>query len=277
MNASQVLRRASDYLARHDVDDPRATAETLLASVLGTGRNDLYVADRGLTSEQAKAFGRALCRRCEGTPVQHLTGEIGFRRLMLTVRPGVFVPRPETEGLVERALALVAGRKAPVVVDVGTGTGAVALAVKDERGDSRVFATDRSEEAATLARENAERLGLDVEVVIGDLFDGLPAGVRGSVDLVVSNPPYVTPSDYASLPVEVRADPPEALIGGIEVYARLFARSAEWLRPGGAVAFEIGETQGGDVREEAERAGLVDVRVERDLNERDRFLTARLP
>jgi release factor glutamine methyltransferase len=277
MNASQVLRRASDYLARHDVDDPRATAETLLASVLGTGRSDLYSGDRGLTSEQAKAFGRALCRRCDGTPVQHLTGEVGFRRLTLTVRPGVFVPRPETEGLVEHALALVAGREAPVVVDVGTGTGAVGLSIKEERRDTRVFATDRSEEAASLARENAERLRLDVEVVVGDLLDGIPALLRGAVDLVVSNPPYVTPSDYASLPAEVRADPPEALVGGIEVYARLFARSAEWLRRGGAVAVEIGETQGGDVREVAERAGFVDVRTERDLNARDRFLTARLP
>jgi release factor glutamine methyltransferase len=140
-----------------------------------------------------------------------------------------------------------------------------------------VFATDTSEEAASLARENAERLRLDVEVVVGDLLDGIPARLRGAVDLVGSNPPYVTPSDYASLPVEVRADPPEALIGGIEVYARLFARSAEWLRRGGAVAVEIGETQGGDVREVAERAGFVDVRTERDLNARDRFLTARLP
>jgi release factor glutamine methyltransferase len=276
MNASQVLRRASDYLARHEVGDPRATAETLLASVLGTGRSDLYAADRGLTSEQAKAFGRALCARCGGTPVQHLTGEVGFRRLTLTVRPGVFVPRPETEVLVEHSLALLVDREAPVVVDVGTGTGAVALALKDERADARVFATDRNEAATSLARENAGLLALDIEVVTGDFLDGLPSGLRGAVDLVVSNPPYVEPTDFAALPAEVRADPPDALIGGIDVFTTLFARCAEWLAPGGAVAVEIGETQGGDVRAEAERAGFVDVRIEPDLNGRDRVVTARL-
>jgi release factor glutamine methyltransferase len=276
MNASQVLRRASDYLARHEVDDPRATAETLLASVLGTGRSDLYAADRGLTSEQARAFGRALCARCDGTPVQHLTGEVGFRRLTLTVRPGVFVPRPETEVLVEHALALVVDREAPVVVDVGTGTGAVALALKDERADARVFATDRNGAATSLGRENARLLALDIEVVTGDLLDGLPGGLRGAVDLVVSNPPYVEPTDYAALPAEVHADPPDALIGGLDVFTMLFARCAEWLAPGGAFAVEIGETQGGDVRGEAERAGFVDVRIEPDLNGRDRVVTARL-
>jgi release factor glutamine methyltransferase len=277
MNTTQVLRRATDYLAQHDVDDPRATAETLLGSVLGTPRSGLYVGDRRLSADEAKAFGRALCRRCNGTPVQHLTGEVGFRRLSLTVRPGVFVPRPETEVLVEHAIALVAGREGPVVVDVGTGSGAVALAIADERPDAQVFATERSDEAVALARANARRLGLGVEVVTGDVLDGLPAGPRGNVDLVVSNPPYVTREEYETLPPEVRADPPGALIGGIEVYVKLFAACSGWLRPGGAVAVEIGETQGVDVREEAERAGLVDVRIEPDFNGRDRVVTARMP
>jgi release factor glutamine methyltransferase len=277
MNTSQVLRRATDYLARHDVDAPRSTAETLLGSLLGVPRTELYLGDRRLTAAEARAFGRALCRRCEGTPAQHLTGEVGFRRLRLRARPSVFVPRPETEVLVEHALSRVNGSASPIVVDVGTGSGAIALAIKDERPDADVFATDRNGEAVALARENAGRLGLDVEVLEGDLFLGLPADLRGTVDLVVSNPPYVTPEEYAAVPADVRADPADAVIGGIDVYAILFERCREWLRPGGVVAVEIGEAQGGDVREEAERAGFVDVRIEPDLNGRDRVVVARSP
>lgn len=276
MNTSQVLRRATDYLARHDVDAPRATAETLLGSVLGSSRGDLYLGDQDLTAEQAKAFGRALCRRCNGTPTQHLTGEAGFRRLMLTVGPGVFVPRPETEVLVEHALVLMAGRESPTVVDVGTGSGAIALAIKDERPDARVFGTDRSSDAVALARENGSRLGLSVEVLRGDLLEPLPARLRGCIDLVVSNPPYVTPAEYEAVPSEVRADPRDAVVGEVDVTARLFERCADWLRTGGAVAVEIGEARGGDVREAAERAGFTDVRVEPDLNGRDRVVTGRL-
>jgi release factor glutamine methyltransferase len=270
-----VVRRAADYLSRHDVEAPLPTAEILMASVLGTDRAGVYARDDGLSIAEAKRFGRALCQRCVGVPLQHLTGDQPFRRLTLVVRPGVFIPRPETEIVVDHALAAVSGVPAPVVVDVGTGTGAIGLTIKDERPDARVLAIDLSPEAVELARENAARSALDVEVVQGDLLEPVPANLRGSVDLVVSNPPYVEPHELAALPREVLADPVLALAGGIEVYERLFSQTADVLRPGGAVVVEIGESQGSRVRDAATAAGFVSVEVARDLNGRDRIVTSR--
>lgn len=221
-------------------------------------------------------YGRALCQRCAGTPLQHLTGEQAFRRIVLDVRPGVFVPRPETEILVEVALRLLGPEDGPVVVDVGTGTGAVALAVKDERPDATVLATDLSPEAVDLALANAARLELEVSVLQGDLLDPLPPELRGWVDLVVSNPPYVTPEEYGELPAEVRADPALALIGGTPVYERLAEDAARWLRDGGLLAVEIGSGQGDAVVEVLHRS-FTDVRVEQDLAGRDRVATGRRP
>lgn len=275
MRPADALRRAERYLARHGVESPRATAETLLAHVLGTDRAGLYVRTRGLSAAEARWFGRALCRRCAGTPVQHLTGEQGFRRLTLTVRPGVFVPRPETEVLVEHALGAIAGLPAPAVADVGTGSGAIALAVADEHPGARVWATDLSPAAVLLAGENARRLGLDVEVLEGEGLAPLPPELEGALDLVVSNPPYVAPEDYEDLPAEVRAEPAAALVGAIDVYERLAAEAAAWLRPGGVLAAEIEERRGPEVAAVLTDAGFGDVVVHPDLAGRQRVVIGR--
>jgi release factor glutamine methyltransferase len=277
MTPAQLVRRAADYLERHGVDSPRITAELLLAGVLEVDRTSLATRTEGPTPQQARAFGRALCLRCAGTPTQHLTGLEGFRRVILIVRPGVFIPRPETEILVELVIEAIEGITAPAVVDVGTGTGAIALAVADERRDARVFAIDVSGDAVALARENAAALGLTIEVLLGDLLAPLPASLRGGVDVVVSNPPYVRPEEVASLPAEVLADPEAALVGGIELVERLCAEATGWLRPGGTLAIEIGETQGEEVSRAVRTAGLTDVRVVADLTGRDRFVVARRP
>jgi release factor glutamine methyltransferase len=285
---ADVVRRGADYLARHDVDSPTATAEVLLARVLGTDRAGIYARSEPLRSHEAKAFGRALCRRCAREPLQHIMGETGFRRLTLVVRPRVFVPRPETEVVVDAALDVVRAASEPEVVDVGTGTGAIALAIKDERPDARVLAIDRAPEAVRLARENAARCRLDVDVRLGDLLAD-PAtddprragnggrGAEGPFDLVVSNPPYVSADDYERLPPEVRADPIEALVGGLDIYERIFAESAPRLRPGGAVVVEIDERQAAAVSDAARAAGASSVRVRTDLAGRDRVVVARWP
>jgi len=275
MRPAEIVRRAAAYLDRHDVESPLTEAEMLLAQVLRTDRVGLYASDRGLSSSEARRFGRSLCRRCVGTPLQHLTGEQGFRRLTLVVRPGVFIPRPETEVVVEHALASIEGVDEPVVIDVGTGTGAIALAVKDERPDARLTAIDISPEAIALASENAARLRLEIGLVQGDLLDPVPGELLGSVDLVVSNPPYVEAEALPALPREVRGDPELALVGGIEIYRRLFAGAVHVLRPGGAVVAEIEERAAGEVAEVAEAAGLIAVRILPDLTGRDRVITAR--
>ena len=276
MGPSEVLRRAADYLGRHGVQSPHATAEVLLIHVLRTDRAGLYTRTQGLDAREARMFGRAICQRCTGTPVQHLTGEQAFRRLLLEVRPGVFVPRPETEVLVEHALDALGGLEGPVVVDTGTGTGAIALAIKDECPGAKVFATDRSPESVELAAANAERLGLDVTVLEGDLLQPLPADLRGWVDLIVSNPPYVPPEDLDDLPPEVRGDPPLALVDDGTIYERLAGESLRWLRTGGTLAVEIDARRGADVAE-ALRRDFVDVLVETDLAGRDRVVVARAP
>jgi release factor glutamine methyltransferase len=273
---SAVVRRATEYLVRHDVASPRETAEVLMTMVLGTDRASMYARAEGLDAREARMFGRAICQRCAGIPLQHLTGEQPFRRISVEVRPGVFIPRPETEILVEAALDRVGAAEDPVVVDVGTGTGAIALAVKDERPDARVFATDVSAEAVELATSNASRLGLDVVVLQGHLLEPLPAELRGWVDLVISNPPYVTPDEYADLPPEVLADPASALVGGVDLYEALAAEAARWLRDGGVLAVEIGASQGSAVAEALGR-GFADVEVRPDLARRDRLVLARRP
>jgi release factor glutamine methyltransferase len=187
----------------------------------------------------------------------------------------VFV-RPETEVLVEHALSELGGLEEPVVVDACTGTGAIALSIKDERPGARVFATDRSPEAVELARANAERLGLGVTVLEGDLLEPLPPELRGSVDLVVSNPPYLPPSELEDLPPEVRADPPFALAGDVDVFERLGSQALRWLRDGGVLAVEIDARRGAEILQVLGR-DFVDVRVEPDLTGRDRVVVARAP
>jgi release factor glutamine methyltransferase len=241
-----VVTRAADYLARHEVESPRETAEALLQYFLRTDRSGLYTRGEGLDTRTARLFGRALCQRCHGVPLQYLTGEQQFFDLVLGVAPGVFVPRPETEVLVERALEVVPD--AGTVVDVGTGTGAVALAIKRFRPAASVWATDVSEEAVRVARANASRHDLGIEVLGGDLLAPLPGDLRGNLDLVVSNPPYVTREEYATLPAEVRAEPYEALVGTTDVLGRLIDEAPGWLAAGGWLVVEIGASRGDEVR-----------------------------
>jgi release factor glutamine methyltransferase len=244
---AEVVSRSADYLDRHGVEEPRATAEALLQYFLGTDRAGLYARAEGLDTRTAKQFGRALCQRCHGVPLQYLTGEQQFFDLVLGAAPGVFVPRPETEVVVERALEVVPDGDGGVVVDVGTGTGAIALAIKRFRPATRVLAIDRSGEATAVARANASRHALDVEVLEGDLLEPLPSDLRGMVDLVVSNPPYVSREEYDALPPEVHAEPYEALVGGTDVHRRLAEDAPGWLRAGGWLVMEIGDDQATEV------------------------------
>ncbi|MBA3552867.1 MAG: peptide chain release factor N(5)-glutamine methyltransferase [Actinobacteria bacterium] len=277
MRPSELIRRSTDYLERHGVESPRENAEAILAHCLGTDRAGLYARREGLDQATARRFGRALCRRCSGVPLQYITEEQQFLDLRLIVGRGVFVPRPETEGLVLAALETLEGVSDPVAVDVGTGSGAIALVLKHRRRDARVFATDRSPEAVDLARSNAGRLGLDVDVRTGNLLEPLPKALRGRVHLLVSNPPYLAAGDYDWLPPEVKAEPYGSLVGGTLVHRSLVAAASEWLAPSGCLVVEIGETQGREVSDAFRRGSLQDVEVLPDLAGRDRVVRGRLP
>ena len=277
MRPSEVVRHAAEYLERHRVESPLTNAEVLLAGVLGVDRSGLYRRSEALSAAEARLFGRSLCRRCAGTPLQHITHEQGFRRLTLEVRPGVFVPRPETETVVEVALQAIRGLDAPNVIDLGTGSGAIALAIADEHPGANVWGVDLAPDAVSLAAANAERLGSDIVVVLGDLWEAVPSTLKGVVDLVITNPPYLESEVLVDLSSEVRADPRAALVGGMATHRRVMAPVVVWLRTGGVFVTEIGEGQGPEVVALAEAAGLNGVAIHQDLNRRDRAVSGRKP
>ena len=268
MTLGEVLRAATGYLERKGVDTPRVDAELLLAHALGLERIQLYTEhDRPLT-EAERAAARALVeRRGKREPLAYLLGEWGFRRLVLKTDPRALVPRPETEIVVERALALVEAVEAPRVLDVGTGTGAIAISIATERPDARVTATDTSEEALALARENVDRLDIAVELVRTSLVENLD----GAFDLVVSNPPYVLAEELDGLPAELLAEPRGALVD--EGQTQALARDARRVLDGWLV-LEVHEERAAGVAAMLSELGYADVRITRDLGGRERVVEA---
>jgi release factor glutamine methyltransferase len=251
-------------------------AELLLAFVLGTSRTALLTLD-GVPDDAAARFAALLDQRADRVPLQHLTGRAPFRHLELAVGPGVFVPRPETEALVGWALERLHGLEAPVVVDLGSGSGAIALSIAHEHPGARVHAVERDPVAIEWTRTNAA--GSTVEVLAGDMTD--PALLRdldGTVDLVVSNPPYVP--DGARVPREVADhDPPLALWGGpdgLAVVRGLLHTAARLLRPGGWLGIEHADQQGTSLPALVRgHGGFADVADHPDLAGRPRYATAR--
>lgn len=273
LTVGEVLRRTTDHLAARGCASPRTDAEHLLGHALGLRRIELYMhLDRPLTAEETEQARALVARRAAREPLQHILGEWGFRRLTLTVDGRALVPRPETEIVVERCLTLLAGCEAPAVLDVGVGSGAIALAIADEHPGARVTGIDVSPDALALAAENAARTGLPLELVAADLRDGLPAGPW---DLVVANPPYVDPSDRDTLEPEVRDHDPETALYGTDVHATIAATAREVLVQGGGLVLECGEGQSAGLAGELERLGYREVVVTLDLAGRDRVVEGR--
>lgn len=272
LSLGEVLRRAAEHLGKTS-ETARFDAELLLAHVLGRPRIELYTHfDRPLDEAELAAYRELVARRARNEPVAYILGEWGFRRLTLTVDRRALIPRPETEVVVERALAHLLGLEAPRVLDVGTGTGAIALAIADEHPGARVTAIDLSRDALELARENAERTGLDLELLEHDLRKGLPGG---PYDLVVSNPPYVDTEDLETLMPDVRDfEPQVALVG--QGATEAVARSAQdVLRPGGWLVLEVGDGQASAVLALLEGLGYADTASTADLAGRDRVVEGR--
>lgn len=255
---------------------PEAELGWLLQAATGMPR-------AGLTSQielapDAVTRARELAsRRAAGEPLQYITGLAGFRFLELQVGPGVFIPRPETELVVERALARLP--RDGIVADLCTGSGAIALSIASERPDAAVYATELSPDAFRWAERNRAATGIDVVIAQGDLFSALPEDLRGRLDVVVSNPPYVPPSERRLLPRDVvDHEPPIALFAegdGLEVIRRLIAEGLEWLKPGGWLVLEIGETQGESITRLLGSSGYEDVAVHLDHSDRERIAEGR--
>ncbi|WP_091276810.1 peptide chain release factor N(5)-glutamine methyltransferase [Micromonospora haikouensis] len=276
-----AVARAARVLAAAGIDAPRVEAELLAVHVLGVPRGRLALAD-GLTPDQLDRYDALVARRADREPLQHLTGSAAFRHLELAVGPGVFVPRPETELLagwgVDQARA-----GSPLVVDLCSGSGAIALAVAQEAPAARVVAVERSPAAlAWLRRNAADRAAAGdrpVEVVAADVTDpGLLSDLEGRVDVLLCNPPYVPRA--VEVPPEVAAhDPDEAVFGGadgLDVIRPVLARAARLLRPGGVLGVEHDDTHGAAVPALLVADGRYEaVEEHRDLAGRPRFATAR--
>jgi len=266
----------------------RLDAELLLAHVLDVPRATVIARDdRELTPEELGDFERLLARRLAGEPLAYLTGTREFWSLELEVTPDVLVPRPETELLVEWCLSLPPSSSFPrtresslSVLDIGTGSGAIALAIARELPQARVVASDISPAALAVARRNAARVGVaNVEFAESDLFERLDSRVRGNdgFDVIVSNPPYVAEGDPHL--AELRFEPALALTSGadgLDALRAIVAGAPAYLRDGGWLLVEHGATQGAAVRELFARAGLADVATRRDLAGHERATGGRL-
>lgn len=280
-----LIAWASRYLEENGVLKPRLNAELLLAYCTGRDRTELYAyPEMPVTADFREVFISAVRRRAAHEPLQYITGTKGFRYLDLQVDTRVLIPRPETEMLVEKAVELLrASPGHPVVADVGTGSGCIALSLARECPAAVVYATDVSADALAVARGNACRLSLDgvVSFRLGDLCGALDRELAGRIDLVVSNPPYIRESDFACLPPEVREHEPYASLvagpEGTEVHRLLMEQAPFWLAPSGRLLLEGGEDQVEGLAATAAGLGYRDVKIHPDLNGRHRIVEGLTP
>lgn len=248
-----LLAWTTDYLAKKGIPSARLEAQVLLAHVLKCPRIELVARSTEVAAEADRAaFRELITRRIDGWPVAYLTGVKEFYLLKFEVSPAVLIPRPETETLVLEALRLLKPLRAPTVLDLGTGSGCIAVSIAHQKADARVAAVDISPDALDLAKRNAAKHGVAERIDFrqGDLFAAVPAG--SAFDLIASNPPYVTPTELAGLAPDVRDHEPRlALDGGpdgLAFYRRIAASVGSHLQPGGRVLVEIGATQNDAVR-----------------------------
>jgi release factor glutamine methyltransferase len=278
MTRRALLADADQRLAESGVESARRNAEWMLEGALGLDRTTL-LANLGepVTEEERAAFEDMMQRRLDREPIQYVVGHADFYGLRLRVTPAVLIPRPETEEVVETALGHLEDTTTPWVLDMGTGSGAIALALKHERPDAEVFACDVSEDALAVAAENAERLALDVSFIHADaLTPAFAEGVPACFDALVANPPYVPDAEAATLEPEVRDyEPSAALFTGEDPlvhYRAITGHASRVLKPGGLILFETHTDYADDVRDLLDASGYADTVVKTDLSDRPRIV-----
>ena len=269
LRARDVAREAALELQKAGVPEPEASAEVLLTELLGVGRGEISFHRQPLTDVQARLYGAWVGRRASREPVQRILGRAYFRNLVLSLNGETLIPRPDTESVVDVALERLDARGGEgLVLDVGTGSGAIAISIAQERPRATVHATDLSARALEAARRNADENGAFVGLHSADLFDGLGFPERG-VDLLVSNPPYIEAGTLDKLAPEVRDwDPRPALDGGPDgllFYRRIFDEAPPLLKDGADVVLEVGDGQGETVLELGKNAGFVPLGLHEDL------------
>lgn len=274
MRVETFLAESTARLDAAGIETSQVDAELLLGKVLGRTRTELQLERRReLTSAEGAEVRALVERRVAREPLAYILGEWGFRRLTLKVDRRVLIPRPETEVVVERCLELLCGRDSPAVLDVGTGSGAIAIAIADEHPGARVTAIDVSDVALALARENAAAAGIDVTFERWDLRNGLV----GRYDLVVSNPPYVSPEEIEALEPEVRDWEPRLATVGEEHTEAIASSARDALEPGGHLVLEVAAGRGRAIATMLRTLGFHEVRAGLDLAGRDRVVEGRWP
>jgi release factor glutamine methyltransferase len=268
-SACQLVREAAERLENAGVPEPVASAEVLLSELLGLRRSDLVLREEAMTEEQAALFKTWISRRLQREPAQRILGYAYFRNLRLELDENTLIPRPDTESVVDATLEVMDYRGGSCcVLDIGTGSGAIAVSIAQERPSCDVHATDNSESALRIARRNAAHAEVPVRFHLVDLTLGLEA-LEGKVDLLVSNPPYIRSVDVLKLAPEVRDwDPHSALDGGsdgLDFFRRIFADAGPLLADGADVVLEVGDGQAEDVLELGRCAGYVPLGTHADL------------
>lgn len=274
----EILKKTTEFFAGRGISSPRLNAELLVGHALGLKRMQLYLQfERPLEERELELIRPLVRRRGRHEPVQYITGETEFHGLSLKVDSRVLIPRPETEQLVELAIQLSPAAPSRIL-DLGTGSGAIALALARHFPSAGVVATDRDPAALSLARENAARSGLAERITFleADWFAGVPLA---QFDLIVSNPPYLTAEEFKVIPEEVRNfEPGHALVAaaeGLEDFARIIAAAPPYLPKGGALIFETGEEQREKIFALLTAAGFSSMDGKSDLAGRNRFVVAK--
>lgn len=268
--AREAVADAIRHLSEAGVPEPEASAEVLLSELMGIRRGEIPFHKAPLTDEQLSGYRAMVSRRLDREPVQRILGHAYFRNLTLELEESTLIPRPDTESVVDAALRLMDRHLCDPcrILDIGTGTGAIAIAIAQERPTCETHASDVSEAALGVAELNAERNYARVSFHLSDLADGLP-GLKGSVDLLVSNPPYIQSETLKMLEAEVRDwDPTLALDGGpdgLKFYRRIFHETTHLLKPGSEVVLESGDGQAEDVIRLGEAAGFEPLGTHNDL------------
>jgi len=270
VKVARALEETTERLETAGCESPRVDAEIIVSHVLGTSRSELALEPkRKLSRDEAEALEALVVRRETREPLAYVLGEWGFRRLTLSVDKRVLIPRPETEVVVDRCLRRLAGLDEPRVLDVGTGSGAIALAIADEHAGAQVTAVDASAGALELAGANMLATGLAVELREWDLFAGLP---DGPWDLIVSNPPYVLPEELDTLEPEVREWEPRGALVGVGATEAVARGAADVLVPGRALVLEVAAGDAARVAALLVELGYAEVSTTEDLAGRDRVV-----
>ena len=283
MLVAEVLSDASGKLLEAGVTSAKVDAELLASHTLGITRSDLALlvaTNQEFPAAELERFDIALARRVSREPLQHITGIAPFRHLELLVGPGVFTPRPETEQLVSYALEKISGKQKPLIVDLCSGSGAIAISLATEVSGSEVFAVELSDEAFAFLLQNAARNGLSQANLRNEDLQHSLTELDGLVDLVISNPPYI-PNDAIPIDLEVQLhEPSMSLYGGVDgldVVRQISVRAMELLKPGGVLVMEHADTQSRAIGELLLAEGWLQVEARADLAGKDRMISALKP